>query len=329
MPLSFFAKKKEPSVIPPAPAGAFGKVPQMADFLRVGTKPLAAFETWLEAGMAWGEKKHAAKWPTVYAAGASHAFVYRPPAQAGDKELLAGVLRPSKDSIGRKFPLVVFVRIPEKPAAAGPHLLPLLLQEFFTATSQASLDGDTTANATDYQKRLSTITSPTVAFDTGGEAYDQWSYATSVGELWTSIYGDPEADSPLAAIQAIREAVAPFAGQESTTTLLSVRLPLGTAGAAAAAFWVDVVRKLARWRSVVPTFFSRSDGILIQLGTTPPNSLAELWSPDPSSDFVCDLTAEANTGRRTELLRALPREVSAKLERGNSMVHDLLEAIAR
>ena len=80
MPLSFFAKKKEPpSVVPPAPVGAFGKVPQMAHFLRTGTKPLPAFETWLEAGMAWGEKKHAANWPTVYAAGASHSFVYRRP----------------------------------------------------------------------------------------------------------------------------------------------------------------------------------------------------------------------------------------------------------
>ena len=147
-----------------------------------------------------------------------------------------------------------------------------------------------------------------------------------MSELWTNIYGDPESDSPLAAIQSIREAVAPFAGQDGLTTPLSLRLPLGIGGSAAAAFWVDVVRKLARWRSTVPTFFSGADGILVQLGTTPPNSLAELWASDPSSDFVCDLTTEANTGRRTELLRVLPRDVSAKLERGNTMVHDLLEA---
>ncbi len=328
MPLGFF-KKKEPQVLPPAQIGAFGKVPQMGDFLRTGSRLIPSFETWLEAGMAWGEKKHTAAWPTVYAAGPAHAFVFRPPAQAAEKEIVAGVLRPSRDSVGRKFPLVVFVRLPERPPATVPHLMPLVLQDFFTAASQASMDGDSTTSASEYQKRLSTMTPPALALDATGDSYDLWSYGTSLSELWTTIYGDPRSEAPLAALRAIRDALAPFAGQEYTLTPLSVRLPLGSGGASAAAFWVDVVRRIAHWRAIVPTFFSRADGILIQLGATPPNSLAELWSADPDSDVVCDLTTEMGHGRRADILRALPRDVGVKLERGNTMVSDLLEVLGR
>ena len=49
--------------------GAFGKIPSMGDFVRVGCKPLASFETWVESGMAQGEAKLKDRWPDVYAKG--------------------------------------------------------------------------------------------------------------------------------------------------------------------------------------------------------------------------------------------------------------------
>ncbi len=328
-------KKDSLSSLPPVPiaVGAYGKVPQMGDFVRVGCKPMPAFEQWLEAGMAAGEKKHGATWPAVYGAGAIHAFAFRPAAAARDGSVLVGVLKPSHDSVGRKFPLVVFAQLPEQRVAALPHLLPLLLGDFLEAATVAAMDVDGVTSASQYQERIQRIAPPVLDGDRASYEYDAWARGTYVSGAWSAIYGDSESEAPLLALKLIREAIGPFIDQENPTTPLSVRLPLGGGGVAAAAFWIDVVRRVAKWRGTMPTSFWSFDGrdgaILIQLGSTPPSSLAELWKPDPDSDSVCDLVGATSMDRRAQLLGAFPRELGAQLARWDAVVGDILELLAR
>jgi type VI secretion system protein ImpM len=328
-------KKDSLSSLPPVPVavGAFGKVPQMGDFVRVGAKPLPAFEQWVEAGMAAGEKKHGAAWPAVYGAGAIHAFAYRPPASSRDGAVLVGVLKPSHDSVGRKFPLVVFAQIPEQRAAVMPHVLPLLLGDFLEAATEAVLQVEGITSASQYQERIQRIAPPVLDGDRASYEYDSWARGTYVSVAWGAIYGDSESESGLVALRSIREAIAPFVDQENPTTPLSLRLPLGSGGVAAAAFWLDVTRRVARWRSTMPTSFWSFDGhagtVLIQLGSTPPSSFVELWKPDPDSDSVCNLVEATTMDQRAQLLAAFPRDLGARLSRGDAMVEDILELLAR
>jgi len=150
---------------------------------------------------------------------------------------------------------------------------------------------------------------------------------------WGSIYGDPESEAGLVALRSIREAIGPFVDQENPTTPLSLRLPLGGGGVAAAAFWIDVTRRVAKWRGTMPTAFWSFDGragtVLIQLGSTPATSFVELWKPDRDSDSVFDLVGATSMDQRSQLIAAFPRDLGARLARGDSTVGDILELLSR
>ena len=157
-------------------------------------------------------------------------------------ELREGGRRPAwtaqtePDTVGRRFPLIVFGRFPEKQAAAGPQLLPLLTEPFVAAAELALTDGDKVTSAADFQKHIGPMQSAVIASDGVEGAYDTWSHGTSLSVLWTTIDGDPHSPAPLLALKSIHEAVAPFSHQENASTPLGLRFPLGGGGAGVASF---------------------------------------------------------------------------------------------
>src|SRR5882724_4478007 len=189
----------------------------MGDFVRAGGKPIPAFEQWLEAGMATGEKKHGAAWPQVYGRGAIHAFVFKPTGAARDGTALVGVIKPSHDSVGRKFPLTVFAQVPEGAIAAAPHLLPIQLGDFLEAATDAVHNVDGITSATLYTERIDRIPPPKLDFHRVTAEYDNWARATPLRAAWDAIYPQRDPDAGLMALTSIREAVSPFAGQENPT----------------------------------------------------------------------------------------------------------------
>ena len=319
---------------PTAPVvSGFGKVPRMGDFVRMraGAEPVASFEAWIQEAMAWGEAKRAAQWPQIYGGGAIHGFVYRAPKKSKSTSLLAGVFRPSHDTVGRKFPLVIAASIPEQVVAPGPHLLPLVLGDFLEGATHALLNADHVASLADFENLVDRVAAPYLDGSSAAAEYDRWSWHTQLWTAWQAVYGEPYTHA-VHAVHTIIEALAPFRGTEAPSTPLSVRVPLGGAGVAAASFWLDVVRRAARWGGTVPSFFWSFDGqtgsMLIQLGDTPPSSLCELWRPDPASDHVCDLVTPG-TYDANRILGKLPPAVAEVLRRGSGPVADFLAALVR
>jgi hypothetical protein len=64
----------------------------------------------------------------------------------------------------------------------------------------------------------------------------------------------------------------------------------------------------------------------VQLGDTPAATLAELWSPDTNSEYLCDLTmpTSVDTGR---FLNRLPPHVAEALQSPNALVRDFLDRL--
>jgi type VI secretion system ImpM family protein len=315
--------------------GAFGKIPHMGDFVRVraNAEPVTSFHSWIEQGMAYGDAKRGQAWSQVYSAGQIHAFMYRVPRTAKSPAVLTGIVKPSNDAVGRKFPLVVFSPVLEKVVAGGPHLMPLALGDFLERATDVVLEAERMTSQQQLEARVSTVSPP--QFDQAAHTtreYENWTRMTYVPNAWLAIYGEANSSRPIHAIHTIVEALGPFRGQESPTTPLSIRLPLGVGGGAAAAFWIDIVRRVGRWRTTIPTCFWSFDGqsgtILIQLGDTPASSLAELWSPDAQSDYVCDLTSAASIDR-ARFLGRIPPHVAQRLDRNDTLVADLLGALAQ
>jgi len=91
--------------------GFFGKVPTHGDFVSMGLDRHLqdAMDGWLQAGMRAGETDHGRTWKEDFAAMPVWRFVMT--RSLWSPEPLAGVLLPSRDRVGRAFPLVIVARL--------------------------------------------------------------------------------------------------------------------------------------------------------------------------------------------------------------------------
>jgi type VI secretion system protein ImpM len=101
------------AVIPrpaPSPPILFGKLPAQRDFVRVGSARHGWFESWLEEGLEQVAAREGALPPGIAR------FLLAP-----GGEVLSGVFVPSRDAVGRDFPLAIFrcwpALPPQDPAA--------------------------------------------------------------------------------------------------------------------------------------------------------------------------------------------------------------------
>ncbi|MGE0326100.1 MAG: type VI secretion system-associated protein TagF [Polyangiaceae bacterium] len=311
--------------------GYFGKLPKAGDFLRGGVagEPASGFERWIEQGMVYGSTRRG-DWQPAFDTGSVHGFIYRAPPNVGAVSVIVGVIRPSRDTVGRRFPLVLFSQVPEPVLAGAPHIAPLLLGDFFELASELLLEAHE-MTPDEFRSAVAGIPAPRIdQLATYVAEYNEWVSATPLSTPLSVTYGEPEGAAIPHAIDTLIQCVAPFIGQEPMSTPLSARLPLGAGGVASAAFWIDVARRIARWRRTVPSAFwsaSEADGtLLLQLGATPHSSLAELWSPDPDSDHVCDLTRAPRVSRE-QILGRLPPGVSQALVSPESPVGYFLQSL--
>jgi type VI secretion system protein ImpM len=311
----------------------FGKTPRMGDFLRVGSGGPAgeALEQWVEQGLALSEAKRGSAWPGIYTSGATYAFIFRPPRASNSKEALVGVIKPSVDSVGRRFPLVVYAQALARTSVPWPHVLPMVFGDFLDAAATLLLEADAVTGIADMQAALRSVPFPHVGdADRTAQEYDAWAASTPLAHAWNVVYGGESAMSVPRALHTISEAVAPFRGEEAPATKLGLRLPLGPGGIAAAAFWLDTVRRLSRSPGEVRTCFWSFDGssgcAIVQLGDTPASSLTELWSPDANSEYLCDLTAPASVDVGRFLTR-LPPHVAEALQSPQALVRDFLDRL--
>lgn len=90
-----------------AAPGLFGKLASHGDFVQRRLPPdfVAAWDTWLQQGIREGRLRLGAAWPERYLHAPLWRFVLAP--GVCGKMALAGVLLPSRDRVGRHFPLTL------------------------------------------------------------------------------------------------------------------------------------------------------------------------------------------------------------------------------
>ena len=107
-------------------ASLFGKLPSALDFVRVNHDhpESVQLDRWLQAGL----QRLAARgreWPSGFMQ-----FVF---VAAAARHALVGVVAPSRDRAGRRFPITVYGRVPMTALPEGTALLPLASQDFLAA----------------------------------------------------------------------------------------------------------------------------------------------------------------------------------------------------
>lgn len=309
-------------------AALFGKLPSADDFLHLDP-PISdsAFTTWLQRGVERASVRPAPDFVECYDNGGARVFVFRQP----DHSLMAGVLLPSHDRVGRRFPVSVYAPLSSTALFEAPHLVPLVLGQFLETIGNVVLSRVNDGDAATVQRAVASLEGPDPSsLPAYAAEYGSWAAGSPLSSVWPALFGDGGTERPFLSLVAIFASLGSFRGVEVPPTPLAVRLPLGAAGVAGAVFWLDVVRRAACWRTTVPTCFWYLDApdsaILIQLGETPPATFAELFRPDAASDHVVDLRAGPQ-GDWSHAVNAVPSSVGALVARPDASVAELLQAL--
>jgi type VI secretion system protein ImpM len=117
----------------PPLAGLFGKVPAHGDFVRRGLPSsfVTPWDEWLQAAVAAARAQLGARWEDAWDNAPAWRFAL--PAGACGPDAVAGVMLPSQDQVGRRFPITLAALLP--PGASPPD------PDWFDAVEAAALAG--------------------------------------------------------------------------------------------------------------------------------------------------------------------------------------------
>lgn len=271
----------------------FGKVPALGDFVRTSSpsEEVLAFEGWLARAMERGEERGGNAFKEAFLNGPALGFVWSGPLEKNKRGLLGGVLQPSRDAVGRRFPIVIAAPLPLSPFEKQPHAAALTMHDFFADAAAAASRAANASSAADFSAQVASVHAPRRA---DGSAYDAWIGQTRAADVWRQLFGDDAERGSKWALYMIVEAMRPYRGQELPPLALGMRVPLGPDRRHTSALWIDLVRSAAGWKTTVPSAFFPMAGApsaLIALGGEPPATVLEdIYTPDADSESVCDAT---------------------------------------
>ena len=317
--------KRQSSAEPPA-VGLFGKAPVAGDFLFSATEtPVdSPLKDWIEQGVNHVATRRVDDWRSLDTQPAQlRAFVYRGESGKARDWIAVGLIRPSGDAVGRRFPLAVYSALHQDIWAGSAHLLPLSMSMFLQDALRVF---DLADRSQDPRTILSGLRLPsTDSFALSRTEYANWLLQTPNSTLWQAVFGNPDwRDLPSNVLSSVREALAPWRGKEFPQTPLMLRVPLGSGGSMTTAFWFDLIRRLAAWKKTSPcAFWNIHDGgsLTVSVGGPHARSLGEMWLSDESNDYLCDF------GGRLLGAGELPKATVRTLE-ADSSAQEVLESFS-
>ena len=124
--------------------GAFGKMPSVGDFFRLTPPPgfVRVWDGWLQGALLAGQGTHGPYWDGYYMSAPIWRFTLAP-GLAGAQKVI-GVLMPSVDRVGRRFPLTLMAALPTPGPAALDHLGETALFERLEDLALAALEDSMT-----------------------------------------------------------------------------------------------------------------------------------------------------------------------------------------
>jgi type VI secretion system protein ImpM len=286
-----FWRRKKPQAAPPQ-IGCFGKLPATGDFVRLnaGGGEVTAFDMWLSGALDFAQQRMPGGAFEAAYQRAFGLFIYRgegkgsePPARG-----LIGAWAASGDSAGRLYPIIVFGSYDYDQLVATGPALPIAVWPLLTAAYELATTGRA-MRADAFLERASRIAPPSLEDPEAASAgYRSWLATQPMKALWETTF-DSDARR-FWVLYTLNASVEPFRGQEMPKTGLSLRLPLGAGDAYAAAVWMDMTLRLARWeRTLLNAFWTPQQTVLIHLGPPHVASFREMIAPTGDADHVADL----------------------------------------
>lgn len=226
-------------------SGAFavGKIPSEPEFLRGGGR----FDAWLYEAVCVAFETWGGDWSEALRDGSTFGFFWND---------LCGVLAPSRDSVGRDYPLAIVFSVPKGPRRA---LLPASGAFFARASALLAAVRTEVVSLADFERRVRELQTPGAELlERLDRAYDAWLRTAAARDVWRRVQ---PAGGPLVADSLPREGL--------------LRLPVHAGGMLGAAVLLDVVeRTLDRPRA---GFWDRGKHYLTACHATPLSLIGSLW----------------------------------------------------
>jgi type VI secretion system ImpM family protein len=244
----------------PVGASLIGKVPCRADFVRFGPSSVAtrSFDAWLVRAM---ERLHLHRRPLP---ATPIRFVY---CSSDDESALAGALAPSKDKVGRSFPVAIV-------HAAAPSIAPETNPSFFDRV-EALISQLPGLPDSEIRARLAEVGAPTETPDSDPPGARQDLLASSpASEFFEQAFGSTPAGQHFYAVLTLLRAA------KSVSTSPAAKVPMlacPTRNASTTRLWLEILRRLAPTHAV-SLFWSEHE----------PERLLFRWGA-PSDDALCAL----------------------------------------
>jgi type VI secretion system protein ImpM len=223
-------------------AGAFGKLPIFADFLRHGATPrdVQAIDRWFQEGILHAAQVLGDSWASAYDATPPRRFLLRAP---DAERTLAGIAVPGVDSVGRRYPFTVFRILEGTPWEEEWPSMPLAVEEFLGEASRLAVRGWSALDPRQLGARVDGLPAAS-AGDSAGlrRLRDERLGSIAYAEFSGNLSGPGEASAMGRILRNVKMAVAAPPGRGSRPCL-KLPLPSGIEPSAAVAFWLDAVRR--------------------------------------------------------------------------------------
>jgi type VI secretion system protein ImpM len=276
----------------PPQVTCYGKLPATGDFIRLNASGAehAGFDRWLQGAINLARQTMGDGFQQAYT-GAVGLFIYRGDDGDGSQEPergLVGVWAASGDSAGRLYPMMVATSYDYEHMLGAGAALPIAVWPFL----QAAYDLVQNGRALPVDQFLARVAALTPASLESPEAsqtqYLGWLQQNKMSALWDAAFGGPGARH--AVLHQVQASVDYFRGQERPQTSLAIRFPLAAADAWAAAVWMDVTLRLAKWqRTVLNAFWTPQADLMLHVGPPHVATFREMIAATGKADHITDL----------------------------------------
>lgn len=315
---------------PPAPPqiGCFGKLPATGDFVRLnaGGDEVSAFDRWLGSSIDHARRSMGPAFDAVYPHSVG-LFIFRGEAKGDEppQRGLVGAWCASGDNAGRLYPMAVFGSYDYQQLLATGPALPIALWPLLTAAYELATNGRMMPVDL-FLERVSRVALPSLEDpESAGAGYRGWLTTQPMKALWETSFGS---EAPrFWVMNNILASVEPFRGQELPKTGLCLRLPIGAGDAYAAAVWMDMTLRLAKWKgTLLNAFWSPQKSVLIHMGPPHVATYRELISPTLDADHVADLCGTPRSDEATSR-RALGPQLDGLVARTDLTLASFLDSL--
>lgn len=301
--------------------GLFGKVPSAGDFahLRIGDDQ--KWCEWLQRGVERASARLGGRWPAAFDGGAPIGFLMR----QGPSSVIGGVMRPSRDAVGRRFPLSSYASLTPNDAPAVRHLVPWAITAFTQSLVGVFVAGED--GGVDPVEEVRGLNVQAVAGDQGQAHYGEWLRSTPAAAWFGALWGRQDAELARYSVAMIASSLSQYVGQDHSTNPLALRLPVA-GDLRAAAFWIDLVGRLGGWKATVPTVFWEAlqpETVLVQLGEARPSSYVELWARGADDEHLVELCSLGAVNSEP-FIQVVPAQLQQRLVDESASLWDVLNA---